>query len=81
MFAQLSPVLCLESPAMPKPKDEVIKQTNLRLKESTLRRMREYANSHRLQPTLTQIVEAALAQFFADGANMEPRPSSPRRRK
>lgn len=38
--------------------------TTLRIKTVSLKRAREYANRHHLQPTLTQIFDAAIAEYL-----------------
>ncbi len=65
--------------AMPTKKPDDIKQTNLRLKVSTVARMRAYANAHPLQPTLTQLVEAAVERFLDDEERHESKPPAKRK--
>lgn len=54
----------LDSPVMPAKKKDEVEQIGLRLKKANMMRLRQYANAHPFHPSLTQLVDAAIAEWL-----------------
>lgn len=73
MFLAISPL-----PSMPMARKEAAERTqqiNFRLKTATVERMERFKESHPLHPTLTQIVEAAIAEWLGKQPHAPARPA------
>lgn len=63
----------LPFPLMARKEKAATEQVNFRLKTETVEQMEAYRVRHPLHPTMTQVVEAALAAFFAEEEKLRPR--------